>query len=378
VVASREGDRPHRRRERLTGSGIDSGRTMSAAEKQRTIGAYLVEARVASGGMAEIFRARPPLEFRDAIGREIVAIKTLLPSIADDPQFREMFEEEAEITTTLHHPNVVELVDFGRTETGALFLVMEWVDGIDLGQAMRSFRRRRLRLHPLAACTIVEAVLRGLHAAHTRLDRDGIVHPVVHRDVSPANVLLSRSGDVKLADFGLARPLDRVRRTLPGIVKGKFAYLAPEQAFDRAVDPRTDIFAAGIVLWEALSGRHLFRREDDAQTVLSVRRAQVPDLRRYAPGIDERIVAAIQRALQADPEARHATAKAFADELLAWLRDQPVWDPQAIVAAVVREVSEAEGRSSGTRPVVDPRRPSLITAPMPLTRRRRARLSAVP
>lgn len=332
------------------------------------IGGYLIESRVGGGGMAEVFRARPPPEFASAIGRERVAVKTLLPAYANDPMFREMFEEEAAICTSLSHPNVVELFDFGKTNEGSLFLVMEWVDGVDLAQILRSYRRRRLRLHPLAACAVVEQVLRGLHAAHTRLDRDGLAHPVVHRDVSPANVLLGTDGSVKITDFGLARPLDRMRKTQPGIVKGKFAYLAPEQAFDRTVDPRTDVFAAGIVLWEALASRHLFRREDDLQTVLLVRQAKVPDVRRYAPGLDVGVVRALKRALQPDPEKRTPTAAEFADELAAFLAREDAVPTRKLVAAVVRDVRRAE---SGIHNVgQQEKRAPELSAPMPLVRRR--------
>jgi serine/threonine-protein kinase len=149
-----------------------------------------------------------------------------------------------------------------------------------------------------------------------------------------------------------------VRRTLPGIVKGKFAYLAPEQPFDRSVDPRTDVFAAGIVLWEALASRHLFRRDDDLATVLTVRQAKVPDIRKFAPGLDERVVTALERALRADPDKRHPTALAFADELAAFLADEPAAKRQstnALVAAVVRDVAAAE------RGV--PREPSELSLP---------------
>jgi len=334
------------------------------------IGGYLIEARVGGGGMAEVFRARPPPEFAAALGRDQVAIKTLLPNYANDPMFRDMFEEEAAICTSLTHPNVVELFDFGEATDGSLFLVMEWVDGVDLGQILRSYKRRRLRLHPLAACSIVEQALRGLHAAHTRIDRDGLAHPVVHRDVSPANILVGRDGTVKIADFGLARPLDRMRKTQPGIVKGKFAYLAPEQAFDRSVDPRTDIFAAGIVLWEALASRHLFRRDDDLETVLLVRQARVPDIRRFAPGLDSRVVVALRQALAPDPQKRLSSAAAFADELAAYLASEDAVAGPKLVAAVARDVRRAE---SGVRaivqgldaaPLADP------SAPMLLIRRR--------
>jgi serine/threonine protein kinase len=305
------------------------------------IGRYSVEAKVGGGGMAAVYRARPPEDLRDVMPA-VVAIKTLLPEFAADPEFRAMFEEEAEISGQLQHPNVVCLYDFGQTNGGELFLVMEWVDGLDLGQVLRSFRHRRLRMNPPIACAIVEQALRGLHAAHSRVDRDGNPLVVVHRDVSPANILVSHDGIVKIADFGLARPLNRMRRTLPGIVKGKFAYLAPEQTFDRMVDPRTDVFAAGIVLWEALASRHLFRRSTDLKTVLAIRDGRIRDVRKYAPGLDERVVEAVHCALQQDPDRRFASADAFAEALSEYTGGiRPAIGP-TVVAAVVEDVLRSE------------------------------------
>jgi serine/threonine-protein kinase len=328
-----------------------------------SIGGYSILGTVGGGGMAVVYRARPPPELAEAIGRPVVALKTLLPEHACDPEFRVMFEEEVEISAVLQHPNVVGLVDCGCTREGALFLVMEWVDGIDLGAALRSFRQRHLRLSPAVACCIMARTLRGLHAAHAQTERDGTPHGVVHRDVSPANILLSAEGAVKVADFGLARPLYRARRTLPGIVKGKFAYLAPEQTLDRPVDPRTDVFSAGIVLWEALASRHLFRRARDVETVMAVRAARVPDVRAYAPGLDARIVETLARALRSDPEARFPTALAFAEALEAWLATLPraVGDRQ--IAAVVADV---RAPAMGTAAM----RPARVTEPFPLARRR--------
>ena len=304
------------------------------------IGRYLVEARVGGGGMAAVYRGRPPPDLADALP-PVVAIKTLHPEFAADPEFRAMFEEEAEISGQMQHPNVVELYDFGQTADNRMFLVMEWVDGVDLGIVLRSFRERKLRMNPPIACAILEWALRGLHAAHSRFDRDGNELVVVHRDVSPANVLLSSAGDVKIADFGLARPLHRVRRTQPGIVKGKFAYLAPEQTLDRNVDPRTDVFAAGIVLWEALASRHLFRRSTDLKTVLAIRDGKLRDILRYAPGLDGRVVEALRRALRHDPAERFQSALDFADALAAYLDDQKLGDRRKLVASVVREVRGA-------------------------------------
>jgi serine/threonine-protein kinase len=328
-----------------------------------TIGGYSILGTVGGGGMAVVYRARPPPELAEAIGWPVVALKTLLPEHARDPEFRQMFEEEVEISAVLQHPNVVALVDCGCTREGALFLVMEWVDGIDLGAALRSFRLRRLRLAPAVACRIVARALRGLHAAHAHTERDGTPRVVVHRDVSPANILLSTEGAVKVADFGLARPLYRARRTLPGIVKGKFAYLAPEQTLDRPVDPRTDVFSAGIVLWEALASRHLFRRARDVETVMAVRAAKVPDVRAYAPGLDAYVVETLARALRADPDARFPSALEFAEALEGWLETlpRPVGDRQ--IASVVADVRSPASCAAATAP---PR----VTEPFPLARRR--------
>lgn len=338
------------------------------------VGGYAIEGPLAGGGMAIVYRARPPPELAEAIGRSRVAIKMLLPELANQPEFRQMFEEEAEICAQLHHPNVVELIDFGRARDGALFLVMEWIEGVDLGAALRSFRRRGLRMAPPVACAVMACALRGLHAVHSRTDRDGTPRAIVHRDVSPSNILLAADGRVKIADFGLARPLYRARRTLPGIVKGKFAYLAPEQTLDRPVDPRTDVFAAGIVLWEALASRPLFRRKRDLETVLAVRAARVPELLRYAPGLDEPVHRALRTALKADPGARFPTALAFAEALEAWLASVqgPIGELQ--VAAVVDDVrrAAASGWDAGS-----PSAESL-TEPIPLVRRKAARLMVPP
>jgi serine/threonine-protein kinase len=329
------------------------------------VGAYTIEGPLAGGGMAVVYAARPPPELADALGPR-VAIKMLLPELARQADFRSMFEEEAEICAQLHHPNVVELLDFGCTREGALFLVLEWIDGVDLGAVLRSFRRRGLRMAPTLACIVLARALRGLHAVHTRTERDGTLRAIVHRDVSPSNILLSAEGAVKIADFGLARPLYRARRTLPGIVKGKFAYLAPEQTLDRPVDPRTDVFAAGIVLWEALASRPLFRRARDLDTVLAVRAARVPDVRRYAPGVDARIVAALRVALQADPAGRFPTALALAEALEACLARLPCPAEDRQVAALVDDVRRADAADRDARPS----RASL-TEPIPLVRRRR-------
>ncbi len=339
-----------------------------------SIGGYSILGTVGGGGMAVVYRARPPPELLEAIGRPVVALKTLLAEHARDPEFRVMFEEEVEISAILQHPNLVELVDCGCTREGALFLVMEWVDGVDLGAALRSFRHRRLRLSPAVACSIVAQALRGLHAAHARTERDGTPRVVVHRDVSPANILLSAEGAVKVADFGLARPLYRARRTMPGIVKGKFAYLAPEQTLDRPVDPRTDVFSAGIVLWEALASRHLFRRARDVETVMAVRAARIPDVRTYAPGLDPHVAETLERALRREPDARFASALAFAEALESWLATLPRAVGARQVAAIVADV-----RAPG--PAGAPSAPLRSTEPFPLTRRqgwrpRRSRLPA--
>jgi len=315
----------------------------------KTIGQFVIERHVASGGMGDVYRARPMPEIASEIAHPVVAIKTLLASLARNREYRQMFEDEAHVSWQIQHPNVVRVIDFGDTDDGMMYMVMEWLDGIDLAAVFKSFRDRRMRLAPPIACAIMADALLGLHAAHTRVDAAGRVRCVVHRDVSPHNVLLTSDGRVKVLDFGLSRPVDRLPRTTPGMVKGKFAYLTPEQTSARPVDVRSDIFAAGIVLWEAIAGRHLFRQDRDAFTLLAIKKCEPPDIRQFAPELDERVVAALQMALKREPDERFQTAREFERALEAYVSEAlPSMRARAdAIQSVVRNVRLAEADAAG-------------------------------
>ena len=322
---------------------------MTDEDFPKTIGKYVVDRHVASGGMGDVYRAHPMPEVAAEIGHPIVAIKTLLATVARNREYRQMFEDEARVSWQIQHPNVCRVLDFGDTDDGMMYMVMEWLDGIDLAAVFKTFAARKIRLQPPIACAILVDVLLGLHAAHTRVDVAGRVRCVVHRDVSPHNVLLTSDGRVKVLDFGLSRPMDRGPRTTPGIVKGKFAYVTPEQVTARPVDVRSDVFSAGIVLWEAIAGHHPFRKDRDAFTLTAIRECKPADLRTFAPGLDERVAKAIERALAREPDDRFQTAQEFARTLEDSVREAfPSMRERAdAIQSVVRTVRLAAAEDAG-------------------------------
>lgn len=234
------------------------------------IGRYHLRERLGVGGMAEVFRA-------DIVGlgsfRRPVALKRILPQFLPREDFQKMFIDEARICASLTHSNVVQIFDFDKAPDGSFFLVMELIDGVDLKRLIDACAPEPI---PVAlALHIAVEVLEGLTYAHERYVREEPLS-LIHRDVTPSNILLSWAGEVKLVDFGLARARVRLASTQPGIVKGKFAYLAPEQLEGAEIDGRVDIFALGVVLWEMLTGERLFAAESDAETLKKLL-ARVPE-----------------------------------------------------------------------------------------------------
>ncbi len=266
---------------------------------------YAVSQKIDAGGMAEIWMGRA--RTNDGFVRP-VAIKRILPHLVNDEHFARLFLDEARITLKLSHGNLVQTLDVGSA-AGVHYLVMEWVDGLNL----RSFLRQvgpGLALGP--ATYIARQVLEGLAYAHDATDLEGEPLQIVHRDISPPNVLLSRHGEVKVADFGLARARGRISRTRPGIIQGKYAYMCPELVAGEPVDRRADLFAVGILLWEMLAGARLFRADSDAATLDRVRACEVPPLPAMVPPV---VAAVVMRALARDPDARYPTARALHDAL---------------------------------------------------------------
>jgi len=264
------------------------------------------------GGMADVWRGR--VRGDAGFSREI-AIKQMHQNLIDQPHYVAMFVEEARLGAMLHSPNVAEVHDFVR-DHGNYYMVLEWIEGIDLGTWIRWHvgKSEQTRWELVAAVGV--GILRGLAAAHERTGPDGEPMPVVHRDVSPHNVLLTTRGMVKVIDFGLALARDRGQETTePGIVKGKMSYLAPEIVAGTRPIAASDQFACGSVLWEALVGRKLFDGATDYETYTRLRDCMVQPLRPLRPDVPQPFIAIIQRALMSAPDARFPSVREMARQI---------------------------------------------------------------
>jgi len=303
---------------------------------------YRVVRKIESGGMAEVFQG--VAESIEGFTKK-VAIKRVLPHLAENKKFLAMFLDEARLSLRMTHANVVQVFDIGQAG-GTYFIVMEFVDGTDLKKVMEVMRRRGSRLPVELGLYIVMEVCRGLGYAHELADADGRNLGIVHRDVSPPNILLSRQGEVKLVDFGLAKATSQLEHTDPGVVKGKFAYLSPEAAWGRAVDNRADIFACGIIMFELLAGKRLFLGETDVQTVELVRLGDVPSLSAINPDVGDELERITRKALAADPRDRYQSCIEMSEELAGYLFSRKLkvtgFDLRRLVESIVEGEEEVE------------------------------------
>lgn len=305
-------------------------------------GKYELVEQLGRGGMAVVWRGVS----HGASGfMRPVAIKRIESQVIGFAEVVEMFVEEARVGALLNHPNIVQVFDFGQDEDGHHFLVTELVNGLHLGHWVKSHfeRGQRETPWPLVAAIGVE-ILRGLEAAHSRKSPDGNSSPILHRDVTPPNILLDVGGIVKLADFGLARAMDRGRMTRPNIVKGKLSYLAPELIMGEAPSPATDLFSVGIVLWEALTGERLFNAASDVDVVAQIREAKVPMLSMKRKNLPMALTSAVHRVLEKDPARRFRTAREMLEALTEVLRVLP---ESTDARALGRSVREAQARLAG-------------------------------
>jgi serine/threonine protein kinase len=270
-------------------------------------GKYLLVHRVGTGGMAELFLAKQT----GLKGFEkVLAIKKILPHLTQDPEFVSMFVNEGKLAALLTHQNIVQIFDLGHVD-GAYYLAMEYVMGKDLRAVAARARERGGRLPIDHALSIVSQVASGLDYAHRKKDLSGRELNIVHRDVSPQNVLVSYEGEVKLVDFGIAKAAGIGQETKTGILKGKLAYMSPEQAMGRAIDRRSDVFALGIVLYELLTGRRLFKGDSDLSTLEQVRTAHVEPPKQVDADIPDALETAVMTALAREPDQRYQTAADF-------------------------------------------------------------------
>ena len=326
------------------------------------VGRYVLHDEIAAGGMATVHlgRLRGPVGFA-----RTVAIKRLHPHVARDPEFVAMFLDEARLAARIRHPNVVPTIDVVQ-EGDELFLVMEYIAGESLARLNRPTRNEGRAVPVAIALAIVADVLHGLHDAHEARDESGVPLDIVHRDVSPHNVLVGIDGVSRVLDFGIAKAASRITTTRDGQLKGKIAYMAPEQLSQRPVDRRTDVFAASIVLWEALTGERLFYDEDVGGMMARVLHGNIPRPSAQVPEVPAALDAIVMRGLARDPEARFPTAKAMATALegLGPARAQQVgaWVESLAASALTERAVrlaaiEREGGST------EPQPPALTTSP---------------
>src|SRR6476620_9222880 len=305
---------------------------------------YRITERVAAGGMAEVFRgvAESMRGFKKNI-----AIKRILPSLTKNKKFVAMFLDEARLSLALQHANIVQVFDIGHSED-TYFIVMEYVDGVDL-KALLEWRRRINRRVPIAhGLYMVLEMCKGLAYAHELPNPEtGKPLGIVHRDISPPNVLISKQGEVKVVDFGLAKATSQIETTDPGVVKGKMSYLSPEAARGAVVDHRADIFAVGILLYELLTGKRLFYGETDYQTVELVRNAKIPPIKPQNPQVEPELEDIVRKALAKRKEDRYQNATDIQDALAQYAYSRGLKVIARDIAELVRQCLEDRRMQSG-------------------------------
>ncbi len=308
-------------------------------------GKYQLLDLLARGGMAEVFKAKS----HGVEGFEkVLVIKRILPELSRNPQFVEMFINEAKIAVSLSHANIVQVFDLGKADD-TYFIAMEYVAGYDLATILRRGRRFGRPLPPELVVFVASELAKGLDYAHRRRDANMKPLNIVHRDVSPQNVLISFEGEVKLTDFGIAKARTIVRdETEAGVLKGKYAYMAPEQATGAPVDARTDLYALGVVLYESLAGKNPFEHDSAYETIRRVREGDVRRLHKAVSELSPELADIVERAMARDPAQRHANAGRLYEELVQFLYSsgrRVGGHDLASYVADLREVSEA-GRGS--------------------------------
>ncbi len=307
---------------------------------------YILAKKIARGGMAEIYLGKHVGE--DGFQR-LCAIKRILPHYAQDKEFIEMFRDEAHICKRLQHANIVRVEGFEEVE-GSYAIIMEFVDGSDLRSLLSSCEKAGVRLSvPMAVFVAAEAA-RGLHYAHTKLD-EITQQPlnIVHRDISPQNILLSYEGEIKITDFGIADAGSKITETKPGIVKGKYSYMSPEQISAKQVDARTDVFALAIVLWEMLAMKRLFQGENEVDTINLVRACRIPGkMTDFNPNVDEELEQILLKGLARDIRKRHVTAGDFERELRRHLaRKYPTFTAEDLGTFLKSQLAARREESAG-------------------------------
>ena len=320
-------------------------------------GKFQLVERLALGGMAELFVATSPGEHGF---QKKVVIKRLLPALVHDETYNAMFIDEAKLTARLVHPKIAQTFELGKVDD-QLYIAMEFVDGIDVLALLREFAGKRRRVEPQLAAWIAHEVLDALDYAHNIRGEDGSMLGVVHRDISPSNVLLSVRGDIKLVDFGIARAVDpeRAHKSKSGTLKGKYGYMSPEQVIEQPLDARSDLFSVGVVFAELLTGRRLFAAANELDVLLMVRDAKLHRLDKYGTDLDSGLSDIVRRALKKSVDERWQSAAQFRDALAEWLFENRHRMTNKYVADVVNELHDTVV-ARRNRPFTKPPEPEVL------------------
>ncbi|HRE91633.1 MAG TPA: serine/threonine-protein kinase, partial [Myxococcota bacterium] len=337
----------------------------------RPFGKYTLIRKIALGGMAEIFKARSG--GAEGFEKEVV-VKRILPHFSEDEAFVKMFIDEASITSKLQHPNIVQIFDFDLCE-GSYYIAMELIEGVDLKKVIDVGIKSGKPLSVAQCVWILIDLSKGLHYAHVK-EYKGQPLNIVHRDISPHNAMVSYNGDVKLMDFGIAKAAQRSTKTMAGTVKGKVAYMSPEQARGKPLDGRSDLFALGIMLWEMLTGKRLFLGDSDFETLTNVLKSEPPPPSQLNPKVPADLDNIILKALKKDRDERWPNVEAFQRELTRWYYSN-VTDLEGeslkkylheLFADDIRklkELNDADAMASGGKPAAAAPAPAAKPAPAP-------------
>jgi serine/threonine-protein kinase len=321
---------------------------------REVVGNYEVVRKIATGGMGEVYLARQkgPVDFS-----RLVVLKKLHPRLTADPHFVTMFLNEARIAANLTHPNIIHIYELFQDGPGFV-IAMEYVRGGTVLALLRERQRRGTKGLPYGITTrIAMAVCEALHYAYYEPDADGVPRRVIHRDVSPSNVLVGYDGQVKLVDFGIAKALEAEALTQAATIKGKYGYMSPEQVKCQSLDQRTDLFSLGTMLWEMAVGNRLFRRDNDLQMLYAILEERIPLPSERVPDFPKGLEYIIMKALARDRDQRYTDAAAFAADLRAIARDND-WDTEpTTLSQLVKEILPEDIASGKSGPGSDPSKP---------------------
>jgi serine/threonine protein kinase len=284
------------------------------SQQDQRFGRYSLLEPLAKGGMAQIYKAATPQG-------KVFTLKKILQDYSSNPDFIKMFLDEAKISLNLKHPHIVRVLDFGQVD-GTYFLAMEYVFGRDVGGLLRASVEKKVHIPIDVACLIILQCARGLDYAHTLVDSFGKPTGIIHRDISPPNILLSYNGDAKVLDFGIAKAVRQTTRqnTRSGVLKGKFSYMSPEQASGKPLSAQSDLFSLAIVFYELLTSRSLFYCQDEIETLEKVRKADIPSIRKIRKDLPAELEKIVLKALKKKEKDRYTSCAEFADAIRAFMK----------------------------------------------------------